>query len=475
MLKNQKKSRVVCTIGPASSSDEVIRQFIESGMNVARLNFSHGTYDSHREIIRKVRAISKELGVTIGVMQDLCGPKIRLGMLPEEGVRLLPDTEISLCGTTQDYSENTLPISYPTLHHEVQPGETILLADGFIELKVISVDGDKVRCNVMNGGVVFSRKGVNMPNTNLSIAVFTEKDRADLMMGLEEKVDYVAVSFIRNADDLRDVLDMIGKSEHKPKLIVKVEKTQAVDNIIEILERVDGIMVARGDLGVEAPLVTVPIQQKKLIEACRCAGKPVIIATQMLMSMVTNPRPTRGEVSDVARAVFEGADSIMLSDESASGKYPVEACKMLSQIAETTEPYVDYKNTLNEFACFDIKKPISKAVGRAATVVAEDVNAAVIVAFTESGFTAEAVARFRPKAPILALSSNESTCRALTLCWGVTPVHVDEYESIDEMFDCAVEYVLKKGLAQKGDKIVITAGLPIGVTGTTNLLRVIVI
>lgn len=470
---HRKKARIVCTIGPASSSPETIKKLIQNGLNVARLNFSHGTHDDHRRIIQTVRSVAKELKTHVGILQDLCGPKIRLGILPDEGVLLIQGEEVAL-RSYGDYEEGVMPLSYPDIHKEVFAGEAILLADGLIELEVVRIHGDKVVCKIHNGGRVFSRKGVNLPNSKLSISAFSEKDRADLIMGLEEKVDFVAVSFVRTVEDLDEVKKLISQSKHKPKLIAKIEKPQAVANLESIIARVDAVMVARGDLGVEMPLERVPIIQKQIIKAVRSAGKPVITATQMLMSMVSSPRPTRGEVSDVANAIIDGTDAVMLSDESANGSYPVEACRMLATIADATEPYVG-KNTAMDLSCIETRQDISFAVGRAAASLAEDINAAAIVAYTQSGFTAFAVAQFRPKCQILAMTANIDTCRQLTLCWGTKTVLLENFSQdyAEKMFEAAKTAAIQAGIANRGDKIVVTAGVPLGTTGSTTLLRVL--
>ncbi len=470
-MPHKRRTRVVCTIGPASSSPEMIRKLIKNGLNVARLNFSHGTHESHREVIHRVRAIAKELNTHVGILQDLCGPKIRLGTLPDQGVTLVSGEEIALCGTC-GYSEGVLPIAYPGIHKDVHPGESILLSDGMMELEVERVEEEKVICRIINGGQIYSRKGVNMPRSSLSVSAFSEKDKDDLRMGLDEGVDFVALSFVRDEKDLAEITGILAKAAYRPKLIAKIEKPQAVDNINRILPHVDGVMVARGDLGVEVPLERVPIIQKNIIRAATDAGKIVITATQMLMSMVNNPRPTRGETSDVANAILDGTDAVMLSDESASGNYPAEACEMLGRIAAATEPYVTNILAKNS-SSINSTSSVSLAVGRAAGWLAEDINAAAIVAYTQSGFTAYAVAQFRPSCPILALTPLEQTCRQLTLCWGTTAMQTKRFEFTDEMFEEARVLVVGSGLAKKGDRIILTAGVPMGKVGSTTLLRVL--
>ena len=342
-----------------------------------------------------------------------------------------------------------------------------------MELKVERVDGEKVICKIITGGQIYSRKGVNMPGTALSVSAFSDKDREDLKMGLNEEVDFVAMSFVRDADDLSEIKSMMSTVSNKPKLIAKIAKPQAVENITRILEVTDGIMVARGDLGVEVPLERVPVIQKNIIRAARDMGKTVITATQMLMSMVSNPRPTRGEASDVANAILDGTDAVMLSDESANGQYPVEACATLGRIASATEPYMTNLLEKSAVASVNMAPSISLAVGRAAGWLAGDINASAIVAYTQSGFTAGAVAQFRPSCRILALTPNEQICNQLSLCWGTTAIVTDRYDDTDTMFEAAKELVVKKGLAKKGDLIVLTAGVPMGESGSTTLLRVL--
>ena len=470
---NNRMAKVVCTIGPASMNPDIIRGLIRNGLNVARLNFSHGTHESHREVIHNVRRIAKEEGRNVGILQDLAGPKIRLGMLPEEGVSLINGTEIALSSMIKEYIPGVLPVAYPNLHEDVVPGELILLADGMMELQVSAVGEDRVYCTVTNGGQIFSRKGVNLPNSNLKIKAFSDKDRADLIMGLEESVDFVAVSFVRSEEDLKEVKSVIESSGKNPLLIAKIEKPQAVENLDNILMNVDALMVARGDLGVEMPLERVPIIQKQVINAARLAGKPVITATQMLMSMVSSPRPTRSEASDVANAILDGTDAVMLSDESANGSYPVQACNMLGRIVATTEPYLRKQNILLQINKTHNMSDVSSAVGRAAASMAEDVGASAIVAFTQSGFTANAVAQFRPICPILVLTPNEDTCRRVSLYWGTRAVLTREFTQTDDMFSEARQAVLSSGMVKEGERIVITAGIPFGQKGTTTLLRVL--
>ncbi|GAB7140126.1 pyruvate kinase [Deferribacterales bacterium RsTz2092] len=468
---NQRKTKIVCTIGPASSTAKTIRELIKAGMNVARLNFSHGTHESHRETIKLVRSIAKELGTYVAILQDLCGPKIRMGILPADGVLLNVGGEISIHSGDDYKGDKSLPVSYPQIHKDVAPHERILLADGMIALEVQRIDGKDVVCKVLNGGVIYSKKGVNMPHSKLQVSAFSEKDRADLLMGLAEQVDYVAISFVRTADDMKGVQDLIATSEHKPKVIAKIEKPQAVQNIDSILAVADGIMVARGDLGVEVPLEEVPIIQKDLIGRVRESGKLVITATQMLMSMVSNPRPTRSEASDVANAILDGTDAVMLSDESANGKYPVEACATLDTIARATEPHVA---TRFDAKTIDATREISIALSRAACWLAADVKADAILVYTHSGRTALEVARFRPSCPVVAMTQSEYTCRFATLYWGTTPIQTSGAKSTDELFALARSVATKNGISKTGGRVVVTSGdLPAGDNYYTTTVRVL--
>ena len=363
-MKAITKTKLICTIGPASNDPAIIRKMIENGMNVARLNFSHGTHESHRDTIKLVRSIAREMGVRVGFLQDLCGPKIRLGKLPEEGVRLIVGDYIALA-STKEKCENALPVEYDDLHKEVNIGERILLADGMMELRVTGIDGVKVICEVITGGVVYTKKGVNMPQSDLHVPAFSEKDRVDLQMALEEKLDFVALSFVRSAKDLEEIKSIIDKSEHKPLLIAKIEKPQAVDNLEEILDVVNGVMVARGDLGVEMPLEEIPHVQKYIIKQAKKAGRITITATQMLASMVKAQRPTRGETTDVANAVIDGTDALMLSDETANGDYPDTAVATLARIASAAERYNKHTPDF-DYSLFRESHTFTLAIGRAA-------------------------------------------------------------------------------------------------------------
>lgn len=470
-LAESRKTKIVCTMGPASSDDQVMTSMIQAGMDVARLNFSHGDHASHGRTIEHLRRISKDLGREIGILQDLAGPKIRLGEVADEPRELHPGEEVTLVPGDHAPGEE-LPVNYPYLLQDVKEFDRILLADGLVELKVTRIEKDRIKCKVVVGGSLSSHKGVNLPTSSLRISVFTDKDRADLEMGLKAGVDLVAMSFVRHENDMAPVLEMINHAANRPLLIAKIEKPEAVERIQQILAVVDGVMVARGDLGVEMPLAQVPVIQKSLIHQARRAGKVVITATQMLRSMIDNPRPTRAEAADVANAILDGTDAVMLSEESAVGHYPVKAVQVLHDIAKATEPSLDAQPFLKE--PFSDLLPLSEAaISRAACWLAEDIGPAAIVASTTSGNTARLIARFRSRFPVVGMTPSLTTCRQLNLSWGVIPALIPHYEDTDEMFAMARTWISAKGLARSGDRLIITAGVPAGVPGTTNLVKVI--
>jgi len=466
-----RKTKIVCTLGPATESVDGIASLLEAGMDVVRLNFSHGDREDHRKKIRRIREVSKSLGREVGILQDLGGPKIRLGELPEGGVNLEAGSTIAL-GIEGQAGNAVLPVSYPYLLEDVGVGERILLADGLAELEVREVKSDRLLCAVIIGGAVTSRKGVNLPQANLRVAAFTEKDRADLEVGLEEGVDFVALSFVRHEDDLAPVRERITRQSHPPMLIAKIEKPQAVDRLQPILEVVDGVMVARGDLGVEMPPEKVPMIQKDIIAAARRAGRPVITATQMLRSMVDSPRPLRAEASDVANAVLDGTDAVMLSEETAIGNYPTEAVRVLHRVALEAEPKIDHAEMLTDSLSPTVPE-LTGAISRAACELAADIDAAAIVTTTASGGTARLVARLRPATPVLAMTTSVAVARQLSLSWGVIPAVGEETEDAIELGNAVLNQLSRHGLGEQGDRVVVTAGLPLGFSDSTNVIRVI--
>ncbi len=469
-MKAARKTKIVATIGPASASDQALGQMLEAGLDVARLNYSHGDRAGHHEMITRLRALAAEQGRQIAVLQDLAGPKIRLGTLPEPR-SLEAGQEVSLVPGAETAGQ-ALPVDYDHLLEDVEPGQPILLADGLVELKVTEVSADRALCLVKVGGVVSSKKGVNLPTSRLRVGSFTPKDQRDLEAGLASGVDLVALSFVRHEDDLAPVRERLNHADDPPLLVAKIEKPQAVERLPQILAAVDGVMVARGDLGVEMPLEQVPLIQKRIIHEARKAGKVVVTATQMLRSMMDNPRPTRAEAADVANAVLDGTDAVMLSDETAMGSYPVQAVAMMDRICRASEGQVDSEALLKE-GLSPLLPAVAAALSRAAGWLARDLRPAAIVASTTSGSTARLIARFRSEVPVIGLTPDPSTCRQLAISWGVIPALVESFADIEEMAERAREWVLAAGLAQKGEHVIVTGGSPVGTPGTTNLLKVL--
>lgn len=463
------KTKIVCTIGPSSESREVLEQIIQQGMNVARLNFSHGSHAEHKEKIQIIRQLSDEHGNHVAILQDLCGPKIRVGTIPEPGVLLVPGQLYTLTTEAVEGTAEKVSISFKELPAEVQVKDQILLADGLLELKVLHITDTEIVCEVITGGQLTSNKGINLPSGTINTPSMTQKDLKDLHFGLENDVDFIALSFVRSAADVLDIRERIAEANKSTPIIAKIEKHEALDNIDEIMSACDGIMVARGDLGVEIPLETVPQIQKMLIKKANALGKPVIIATQMLRSMVDSPRPTRAEVADVANGVLDGADAVMLSEESASGKYPVEAVQYLARIAKNTEkeyPHEKYLQLLPSAST-------SECVAQASCVLAERLNTKAIVAPTRSGQTAMHIARFRPRHQVIALSPEKHIVRALALYWGCSPSLVEPSSDADGIFESVSTSALRTGTVQEGDTVVVTAGHPGWVAGTTNMVQVL--
>ncbi|MBL0712704.1 MAG: pyruvate kinase [Desulfosarcina sp.] len=462
------KTRIVCTIGPSSRTEEILRALITAGMNVARLNFSHGSHEDHAEKIKTIRRLSHEMNTPVAILQDLCGPKIRVGDILDPGIRLHPGQAFVLTGETVEGGQDRVSVSYRDLSADVSAGDRLLLADGMMELEVQRTEGAEIYTRVIIGGILTSRKGVNLPTASIQVAALTSKDQDDLLFGLSHDVDYVALSFVRSADDIHAIKSIIaGQGRHTP-VIAKVEKHEALDHMDAIVAAADGIMVARGDLGVEIPLENVPSIQKRLIRKANHCGKPVIIATQMLRSMVDSPRPTRAEAADVANGVLDGADGVMLSEETASGSFPVEAVRYMAKIIQAAEEGYPHLKYLQVIPSHDI----SESVAAAACSLAASLNAAAIVATTRSGMTARHVSRFRPKSRLIALSPSATTVRRLALCWGCRPCYLRIGEDTDEMIENAATSALETGFVKAGDLVVITAGRPLYTSGTTNILWV---
>jgi pyruvate kinase len=467
----RRRTKIVCTIGPASGSPPVIERLIRAGMNVARLNFSHGTHEQHAGYIRDIRRISARLGQPVAIMQDLPGSKGRTGKLRDGEVWLQEGADFTLITGAIVGDERRVSISLPGLPQQVKPGDNIFLNDGAIHLKVVAAADTEVRCQVVVGGPLGPDKGINVPGVTLDLPAITDQDIRHLAFGLEQGVDFMALSFMRRADDILQVKRLLRERGAEMPLIAKIERQEALKNIDEILASVDGVMVARGDLGLEIPVQRVPLAQKEIIHKCNRAGKPVIVATQMLESMVSSPSPTRAEVADVANAILDGTDAIMLSGETATGRYPVRAVHMMSRIALETEAALPYAQILEEKGV-DLERQTDDAISYAACHTAQQLGAAAIVAFTASGSTARRVAKYRPQAPILALTPNEAVRKRLALLWGVHPIQVAEPLAVEDMFAEGGRQAVETAVAGKGDLIVITAGVPIGDAGGTNLLKV---
>jgi len=463
-----RKTKIVCTIGPASQSEEILEAMIRGGMNVARLNLSHGTHQDHLEKIQTIRRLSDKLGKPVAILLDLAGPKIRVGTVPDPGISIKPGGIFVLTNRDVSASEDAVSVNYRNLPGEVKAGDRILLADGLMELVVVETSETDIVCRVVTGGTLTSHKGINLPTGTLSAPAMTSKDHKDLLFGLEHDVDYIALSFVRKAEDIRQIKDIIVRQGKDTPVIAKIEKHEALDDIEAIVAVSDGIMVARGDLGVEIPLEEVPLIQKRLIGTANIHGKPVITATQMLRSMTASPRPTRAEAADVANAVLDGTDAVMLSEETASGDYPIEAVDYMNRLVMAAETGFPFEQFLRRLP----KNDISESVAHASCILADHLGVKAIVAHTLSGMTARYISRFRPRQPIIALSPNVRTVRRLTLCWGCQPRLVSDSQDTDDMLEKATSTAMKAGGIAVGDLIVITVGHPVWVSGTTNMLRV---
>lgn len=467
-----RKTKIVCTIGPASRVYNVIEKLIRRGMNVARLNFSHGSYKEHLQVIENIRQASLKIGQPIAILQDLGGPKIRIGKIIKEPIFLKEGSSFILTNRQVPGDEQEVSLTFPSLPQKVKKGDCIFLADGTLELKVKEFTSTDIICRVVRGGKLTSHQGVNIPNISMDIPSLTEKDYQDILFGIKNKVDFIGLSFIRRAEDVLKVRKILKENKAEEiSLIAKIEKKEAVDNLKEIMETSDGIMVARGDLGVEIPLENVPLVQKNIIKKCNFVGKPVITATQMLISMMSNPRPSRAEVTDVANAILDGTDAIMLSEETAVGNYPLEAVETMNKIALRIEKAIDYEKILSERS-ISVKPTNADAISHATCQVALDLKVKAIVTFTFSGSTARMVSRYRPPVPIIAASTQDSTVKKLTLSWGVYPFKTEELADTDDLITRSRKIALETGLVRPGEKIVITAGIPFRVPGSTNLLKV---
>ena len=467
-MRRQRSAKIVATLGPSSSSPDQIRALFEAGVDVFRLNFSHGTHDDHHARFTAIRRVETATGRPIGILADLQGPKLRLGTFAEGPIELAAGARFHLDLNRQAGNEQRAPLPHPEIFEALQPGTELLLDDGRVRLEVETCGSSFADTRCLVGGTLSDRKGVNVPNAVLPLSAITEKDRADLSFALEHGADWIAFSFVQRPDDVAEGRKLIGG---RAGVMVKLEKPSAIQHLHEIIELADGLMVARGDLGVEMPPEDVPSVQKQVVHACRVAGKPVVVATQMLESMVTAPTPTRAEASDVATAVYEGADAVMLSAETAAGRYPVESVAMMNRIACRVQEDPLYYSML-EGTRIEHEHTPSDAISTAACQVASLVDAAAIVSYTTSGATALRAARERPEAPILVLTSNLGTARRLAVLWGAHCVHTSDVKSFSDMVQKAVRIAHRERIAEIGQRVVITAGVPFGTPGATNILRI---
>ena len=469
-----RKTKIICTIGPASESEEKLRELMRAGMNVARFNFSHGSHKEQLVKYNRVLKVRKELGLPVATLLDTKGPEIRLRDFEGGKVELVSGQQFVL--TTEEImgTAERATISYKNLKNDINVGKTILIDDGLIEMTVEEIKGEDIVCKVINGGFVSNHKGVNVPGAILSMPYISEVDLADIVFGVEHGFDFIAASFVRTREDIQEVRKIVEDRGSKIKIIAKIENMQGIQNLEEIINVADGIMVARGDMGVEIPLEEVPILQKKMIKMAVAQGKHVITATQMLESMIKNPRPTRAEATDIANAIYDGTTAIMLSGESAAGLYPVEAVKTMSRIAERAEQDIDYRGRMQRVKEDRQETPdITTAISYATCSVASDLNAAAIITVTMSGFTANMIARYKPGCQIIGCTLDEKVYRQLNLLWGVKPVMIQKERTTDALFEEAVFKAKQAGLVKTGDTVVITAGVPLGVVGKTDMIHVV--
>ena len=472
-----KRTKIVCTIGPASDSEKVLRQLLENGMNVARFNFSHNVHSYHLRVLKRLRQVSRKSGRPVAILQDLQGPRIRLGDLPKEGIKLVNGKTVTLA-TKKSLAKEEIPVTYANMHRDVKVDERVLIADGLMELVVKKVIGQNILCRVVNGGVAYSHKGINLPDTKVTVPAISEKDKEDLLFGVKNGVDFVALSFVRCAKDVSDLRRLISQYEKKLKIksqspikvVVKIERIEAINNIDEIIAATDAVMIARGDLGIELPPEEVPLMQKMIIDKCLKAIKPVIVATQMLESMINNPRPTRAEVSDVANAVIDHTDAVMLSGETASGKFPVEAVKLMNDIIARTEssPRDDLSLRMKD----QKYKSNDEAMSSVAKLLSLEMDIRAIAGVTHSGHTGRVISRYRPELPIYMGCLDERILRQLCLSWGVTPFRIAECRNMTDLSKKIKDYLKKQRVVKTSDKIIIISGVPLRAESKINLIEV---
>lgn len=467
-----RKTKIICTMGPSTEKGDTLKQLVLAGMNVARMNFSHGDFEEHGGRLKKLKEIRKETGRPVAALLDTKGPEIRLGDFETGKIELKKGQDFTLTARDIMGNQNEVSITYKQLPKDVKKGSSILLDDGLIGLEVKEVAGDDIHCVVLNDGPVSNHKGVNVPGTDLSMEYLSEKDKADIIWGAQNDVDFIAASFVREAADVKAIRDLLkANGGESIQIIAKIENAQGVRNVDEILEVADGVMVARGDMGVEIPCEEVPVIQKMIIKKANQAGKIVVTATQMLDSMIKNPRPTRAEATDVANAIYDGTVAIMLSGETAAGQYPVEALKTMVRIAERTEEDINYRRRFFETER-KANPDVTDAICHATCTTALDLKAKAIISVTKSGRSAKMVSRYKPGCDIIACSTDEKVCRQLNVVWGVKPILLEEQKEVFDLFDSAVVAAAKEENLEKGDTVVITSGVPIGISGTTNMIKV---
>ena len=465
-----RKTKIVCTLGPSTDREGVLREMIQAGMNVARFNFSHGTHAEHKARLDALKALREELDAPVAAMLDTKGPEVRLKDFAGGRVHLTAGQEFTLTTVQVEGDAHCCSITYGELPGDVKAGDTILLDDGLVRLTVLETSETEIRCRVENDGDMKNHKGVNVPGVRLNMPYMSQQDRDDLLFGAEQGFDYVAASFVRSAADVRELRYVLDKAGSRMRIIAKIENQEGVSNLPEILDAADGIMVARGDMGVEIDFAEIPLIQKNMIARCVACGKPVITATQMLDSMMENPRPTRAEITDVANAIYDGTSAIMLSGETAAGRYPVESVKTMDAIARKTESHTDDARLLG-LRCRN-RMNITAATAHAACTTAKDIGADAILTVSQAGITAQMVSSFRPETTVVALLLEEQVQRQMALYWGVEPITMPRAENTDELVELAVQSAEKAGLIRHGDLVVITAGVPVGISGTTNMIRI---
>ena len=468
-----RKTKIICTLGPSTDRNDVLRELVLAGMDVARFNFSHADHEEHLGRLKKLEELRQELHIPVATLLDTKGPEIRIGTFKEDKkIQLNEGQTFTLTTNPIEGDENQVSISYPNLIYDIEVGTTVLIDDGLIEMYVTDMTPTDIICKVKNGGIISSRKGVNVPGIHLTMPYISDKDRSDILFAIEHDYDFIAASFVRSAEDVEDIRKILKKYKSQTKIIAKIENLQGIQNIDSIIEAADGIMIARGDMGVEIPYEDVPVLQKEIIKKVYNSGKQVITATQMLDSMIKNPRPTRAEATDVANAIYDGTSAIMLSGETANGKYPVEALKTMIKIAVRTEADIDYKKRFRMRDDRYCKSDITEAISRATVTTAHDLDAKMIITVTTSGRTARMISRFRPSCQIMGCTTDPKVYRQLSMAWGVTPLLIDLEHDTFELIEHAIQAVEDASYLKDGELAVVTAGVPLGTSGTTNMIKV---